>query len=131
MKLIVKLFGILLLFAGLLLLINPEIIIGWIKNNIENTSLYITAIVVRLVLGIIFIVAAKESKYPRVFKFLGYLFLIAALIFIFIGQESFQDFMSTLIPNFKPFVPFSGLLSIAFGGFLIYAFSRNKELKQQ
>ena len=67
MKLIVKLFGILLLFLGILLIINSEIIIGWIEDNIENTSLYFTAIVVRLVLGLIFIYVAKESKYPRVF----------------------------------------------------------------
>ena len=131
MKLIIKLFGILMLLSGISLLIKPEIIFGWIENKMENTSLYIFAIVVRLVLGILFIVAARESKYPGVIKFLGYLFIIAAIIFIFMGQESFQDFITTLIPDVKPFAPVSGLLSIAFGGFLIYAFSRNKELEQQ
>jgi hypothetical protein len=131
MKLIIKLFGILLLLSGISLLINPEIIIGWIEENMENTSLYISAIVVRLVFGILFIVAARESKYPDVIKFFGYLFIIAAIIFIFIGQGSFQDFITSLIPDVKPFAPVSGLLSIAFGGFLIYAFSRNKELEQK
>lgn len=131
MKLIIKLFGILLLLSGISLLINPEIIIGWIEENIENTSLYISAIVVRLVYGILFIAAAKESKYPGVIKFFGYLFIIAAIILIFIGQESFQDFITSFIPYVKPFAPLSGLLSIAFGGFLIYAFSRNKELEQK
>ncbi len=85
----------------------------------------------RLVLGILFIVAAKESKYPVVIKIFGYLFIIAAIIFIFMGQGSFQDFITSLIPDVKPFTPVSGLLSIAFGGFLIYAFSRNKELEQK
>jgi hypothetical protein len=131
MKLIFKLFGILLLLSGISLLIKPEIIFGWIENNTENTSLYISAIVVRLVFGVLFIVAARASKYPGVIKFFGYLFIIAAIIFIFIGQESFQDFITSLIPDVKPFAPVSGLLSIAFGGFLIYAFSRNKELEQK
>lgn len=129
MKLIIKLFGILLLLSGISLLIKPEIIFGWIENNMGNTSLYISAIVVRLVFGVLFIVAARASKYPGVIKFFGYLFIIAAIIFIFIGQESFQDFITSLIPDVKPFAPVSGLLSIAFGGFLIYAFSRNKELE--
>ena len=131
MRLIIKLFGILLLLAGVSLLIKPEIIFGWIENNMGNTSLYISAIVVRLVFGILFIVAARASKYPGVIKFLGYLFIIAAIVFIFIGQESFQDFIASLIPDVKPFAPVSGLLSIAFGGFLIYAFSRKKELEQE
>jgi hypothetical protein len=131
MKLIIKLFGILMLLSGISLLIKPEIILDWIENNMENTSLYISAIFVRLVFGILFIVAARESKYPGLIKFFGYLFIIAAIIFTFMGQESFQDFITSLIPDVKPFAPVSGLLSIAFGGFLIYAFLRNKEVEQK
>jgi len=128
MKLIVKLFGILLLLSGISLLAKPEIIFGWIENNLGNTSLYITVIVVRLVIGVLLIAIAGESKYPGVIKFLGYLFIIAAIIFVFMGQESFQNFISSIIPDVKPFAPVSGLLSIAFGGFLLYAFSKNKEI---
>ncbi|WP_297760517.1 hypothetical protein [uncultured Muriicola sp.] len=131
MKLAVKLFGILMLLLGISLLIKPEIIISWIENNMENTSLYITAIVVRLVFGILFIVAANESRYTGVIKFFGYLFILAAIILIFIGQENFKHFISSLIPEVVPFAPLSGLLAIAFGGFLIYAFTRNKELEQK
>jgi len=129
MKLIIKLFGIFMLLSGISLLIKPEIILNWIEDNMESSSLYITAIVVRLVIGILFIITAKESKYPGVIKFLGYLFIIAGVILIFIGHEIFQDFINSLIPDFKPFAPVSGLLSMAFGGFLIYAFSRNKKLE--
>ncbi|MFT4762561.1 MAG: hypothetical protein ACI9XO_004805 [Paraglaciecola sp.] len=131
MKIFIKLFGILLILSGISLLFKPEIIINWIENNVENTSLYIAAIVVRLVFGILFIITARESKYTGVIKFFGYLFIIASIIFIFMGQERFQDFITSLIPDVKSFAPVSGLLSIAFGSFLIYAFSRNKELEQK
>jgi len=118
-----------MLIAGISLLIKPLIIFGWIENNMEKTSLYVTAIVVRLVFGILFIVVARESKYPGLIKIVGYIFIIAAIILMITGQERFQNFISSVIPEFKPFAPVSGLLAIAFGGFLIYAFSRNKELK--
>ena len=131
MKLIIKLFGILMLLSGILLLIKADIIFVWIENNMENTSLYIFAIVVRLVFGILFIIAARESKYPGIIKFFGYLFIIAAIILFFLGQESFQDFITSVIPEVRPFAPVIGLLVIAFGGFLIYAFSRNKEIEQK
>ncbi len=130
MKLLIKFFGILLLLTGISLIVKPELIFTWIENNMENTSLYITAIVVRLVLGVLFIVAASTSRYPAVLKFFGYLFILAAFILIFIGQEHFQDFIASIIPNAKPFTALTGLLVIAFGGFLIYAFS-NKELLKQ
>ena len=50
---------------------------------------------------------------------------------MFIGQESFQDFITSIIPNVKPYAPVSGLLAIAFGGFLIYAYSGNKGLEKK
>ena len=130
MKSIIKLFGMLMLLAGVSLLIDSELIVGWIEDNMENTLIYISAIVARLVLGIIFLVAAKESKYPVSIRIFGYLFILAAIIFVFIGQENFQHFITSLIPGVKPFAPVSGLLSIVFGSFLIYAFSVNKELEQ-
>lgn len=129
MKLIIRLFGILLLFAGISLIFKPEIIFDWISNNAESTPIYIFAIVVRLTFGILFIAVSKESKYPGIIKFLGFLFIIAAIIFIFMGQESFQNLISSVISTFKPFARVSGLISIAFGSFLIYAFPRNKKLE--
>ena len=129
MKLMIKLFGMLLLVAGISLLINSEIIIGWIEDNAKNTLLYFSAIVARLVFGLLFIIAAKESKYPGAIKFIGYLAVIAAIIFIFIGRENFQHFFSSLIPEIKPYAPLTGLVVLAIGGFLIFAFSRNKKLE--
>ena len=85
----------------------------------------------RLVLDFIFIIAAKESKYPVVFKVFGYLAIITSIIFIFIGEESFQDFISLLIPEIKPYAPMTGVIDISIVGFLIYVFSRNKELEQE
>ena len=121
-----------MLLLGISLLIKPEILIGWIENNMETTPLYISAIVVRLVFGGLFLAGwPRSSRYPGVIKFLGYLFILAAVIFIFIGQDSFRDFISSIIPNVKPYAPLSGLLAIVFGGFLFYSFSRNKELEQK
>ncbi|NNF33881.1 MAG: hypothetical protein HKN68_07220, partial [Saprospiraceae bacterium] len=88
--------------------------------------LYVSAIVVRLVLGILFIRAAKESKFPGVIKFIGYLLILFVIIFIAIGHNGFQDFVSSLLPIFKPYAPVSSLFAFAFGGFLIYAFSERK-----
>ncbi|MBI9059757.1 MAG: hypothetical protein JEZ01_18480 [Labilibaculum sp.] len=128
MKLLIKLFGILIILAGISLLIKPEIILAWIENNMESTALYVTAIVARLALGVLFILAAKESFYPLAIKVFGYLFIAAAFILFIIGQGSFKEFINSLIPHVNPYAPIVGVLAIAFGAFLIYAFSRSKEL---
>lgn len=128
MELILKLFGVLMILAGISLLIEPGIIIGYIENNADHTSLYIIAIVVRVVLGILFITSAKKSRYPGVLKALGGLFILAGVILFLVGQERFQHFISSLIPEVKPFASLAGVIAILFGGFVIYAFLRKKEL---
>lgn len=128
MKLIIKLFGTLMLISGLSLLMIPEFILDGMQDNMENKSLYISAILVRLIFGIMFITAAKESKYPGAIRIFGYLFIIAAIIFLFMGHESFKDLIASMIPHLKPYAPVSGLVGMALGGFLIYAFSGNKEI---
>ena len=55
-----------MLVVGISLLIHPELIIGWIEDNMENTSVYVSAIIVRLILGIFFKAVASSSKYPVV-----------------------------------------------------------------
>ena len=126
MKLIIKLLGILFILLGISFLIEPEGIYRWVEDNIGNTGFYLSVIVGRLVMGILLLLAAKESKYPSVIKFIGYLAIIAATVVIVMGHKGFQDIMSSLIPIFKPYAPVSGLTGIAIGGFLIYAFSRKK-----
>ena len=126
MKLIIKLLGILILLTGILLLVKPEIIFDWMETNMENTSLYIIAIVFRLAFGVLLILAAKKSKYPGVIKFFGFLAVIAAVSFIFMGHENFHDFIASLIPEFKSYAILVGLIGMAFGGFLIYAFQGPK-----
>lgn len=128
MSLASKLFGLLMLVLGLSLVIYPSFIFGWFEGNMENSSLYVIAIVVRVALGILFILSAKESKFPGAIKFFGYLFLIAAIILILIGKTNFFHFIQSMIPGFKPYAPFVGILSMAFGGFIVYAFRRRKEV---
>ena len=119
-----------MILVGISLFIKPEFFFDWLEGNMENYSLYISAIAVRLVMGVLFLATARKSKYPGVIKFLGYLFILAALIFIFIGQESFHDFISTVIPSVKPYAQGCSLFVIAFGSFFIYAFSKNVKVEE-
>ncbi|MCY1633801.1 hypothetical protein [Marinifilum sp. D737] len=123
MKPSIKIFGILLILAGISLLCAPEIIFGFLDSNKEELWVYVVAIVVRLVIGAILILSAKQSKHPLAVKIIGGMFVLVALIFLFIGQQNLQEFIATVLTVFTPYAPFVGLVSIAFGSFFIYAFS--------
>jgi len=130
MKTIIQFFGVLLIFVGIAFLINAELVYNWAEEHIGNKTAYISIIVGRLVIGILLILAAKESRYPGVIKFIGYLAIMAALLLIVLGHNGFQDLITSLIPKFRPYAPISGLMGLAFGGLFIYAFSKKKESKE-
>ena len=119
--------GILLVMSGIGILFNPEIITDIFTGNSVDSSLYIGVIVVRLTLGFLLVWTAKLSKYPRVITIFGYLAIIAAITFILIGHDGFQNLISEIIPMFTANSQMAGLFSIAFGVFLIYAYSGNKK----
>ena len=126
MKSIIILFGILMFLAGVSLIFAPEIIFGFIENNQEKLFIYLSAIGVRLLLGIFFLKLANESKFPLIIKILGIFFIFAAIFLIIIGQEGMQNLITSFSPIFKPYTIFVGLGTMAFSSFLIYSFMDQK-----
>ena len=129
MKLIIKIIGIFILLLGFSFLIKPDYVFGWIEDNANNQSLYIMAIVIRLILGFLFIISANASKYPVFLKILGYIAIIAAIVLIFIGQNGFQDLISSVFSHIKSYTAVIGIVALAFGAFLMYAVTGNNELQ--
>jgi len=127
MKFFILLFGVLLFLAGISLVFAPEFIFDFIETNQENLFVYYSAIGVRIIIGILFIFLAKESKYPLIIKALGYFFVMAAIFLIIIGQEGMQNLITSFTPIFKPYTFFVGLGTMAFSSFLIYAFIASKK----
>jgi len=122
MKIIVVLFGTLMFLAGFSLFIRPDFVIDYIESNLGQRSLFLMAILVRCTLGSIFIITASQAKHPRTIRIVGVIFILAALSFLIMGQANFHEFVGSLIPVMKPYVPLAGAGSILFGGFLMYTF---------
>lgn len=122
MTLLIILFGTLTLLAGTIIVINPEIIFGYLRNNRDRLSLHITAVVVRLMIGGLLISQANVSKYPLAIEVLGWLSIVAALTFAVMGRSNFKRLMSWALSLLKPYGRVGGAFAATFGAFLIYAF---------
>ena len=119
---IIIVFGLITFIAGAIIVINPETIFGLIRHKLEKLSLQLLAIVIRLALGILLIQYADESKFPAAIEIIGWLSIAAAITFSFIGRQRFVDLMTWAPSLLKPYGQVGGVIAIAFGGFLIYAF---------
>lgn len=122
MTYIIVMIGLFLILAGVSLLLKPQFIFGILNNNLENISLFISAILARLTLGILLISSAGISKYPTALAVIGWIAIIAAIVFLAIGPTRFRRLMSWVISVFTPYGRAGGIGSAIFGMFLIYAY---------
>ena len=122
MTVLIIIFGALNLMAGIVIVINPEVIFGFLRNNLDKLELHILAIVVRLILGVLLIYQSNVSKFPLVIEIIGWLSIVAAIFLAVIGRRYFNRIMSWALSFVKPFGRVGGVFAVAFGAFLIYAF---------
>ena len=115
-------FGALTLLVGMVILINPDVIFGYLRSNHDKLAIHILAVVVRLIIGALLISQSELSKYPLVIEFLGWLSIVAALSLAVMGRQNFHRLMSWALNFLKPFGRVGGVFAATFGGFLIYAF---------
>jgi len=115
-------FGALTLLAGIVIIINPEVIFDFLRNNLDKIGVHILAIVVRLILGILLIYQSNVSKFPFVIEIIGWLSIVAAISLSVIGRRNFNRLMSWALSFVKPFGRVGDFLAATFGAFLIYAF---------
>ena len=122
MTLLIIIFGALTLLAGIVIVINPEVIFGFLRNNLDKLVLHILAVVIRLVLGALLIYQSNISKFPFVIEVIGWLSIVAAIFLAVMGRRNFNRLMSWALSLSKPFGRVGGILAAAFGAFLIYVF---------
>lgn len=119
---IIHIFGLLIAFAGFMLLLKPELLLDFISRHAGNPILYASAIVVRLVLGLLLVTMAGLSRFPLVVTVLGWIAVIAAVTIAWIGQDRFALLVNWIMDVITPFSRVGGAFAFVFGIFLLYAF---------
>jgi hypothetical protein len=122
MTALIVIFGAMILLAGVVIAINPEIVFGYLRNNPDRLTIHILAVVVRLLIGVLLVSQSSLSKFPLTVEFLGWFSIFAALFLAVMGRYNFQRLMCWALTFLKPFGSVGGVFAAAFGGFLIYAF---------
>ena len=121
MNYIVMLFGAATIAAGIIIVINPESVFGFMRRKLNSLGLHILAVVVRIIIGIALIICAAESKYPTAILIIGWISIVAASVLGIMGRANFKRLMSWALSVAPSFGRIGGLLAILFGGFLLYA----------
>ncbi len=121
MTYIILLFGIFIILAGIVLLVRPDYIISHFTKYGDSFRLHFFAVLVRIILGLAFIIGASGTKYPMIMQIFGGIFIFAALVLCVIGREKFKSIIRWTTKISPVFQRFMGVFAILFGYFFIYA----------
>jgi len=119
-EVIIFLFGVATCIVCALGIYAPNRLIEAVKSIWGKSWGIYAAVIVRLLLGALLIIAAPDARFPVVFKVLGWLSIIAAILIPSLGRTRFGRLIDwfTALPSLL--VRFWLLFGIAFGGFLIF-----------
>ena len=118
---LIIIFAVLTSLAGIVIIINPEFIFGYLRNSLDKLVIHILAVFIRLVLGVLLIAQSDISRFPFVIEMIGWLSIVAAIFLAVMGRYNFKRLMLWAL-SLKPHGRVGGVFAAAFGIFLIYAF---------
>ena len=120
MDIVVKIVGIVIVFLAALLLIKPDIMKQMLAFFKQGKRIYIAGLV-RSVLAVIFLLAARECHIPWVIIILGILFLISGLSIFVIGPVKLKPMLDWFQNKSAIFLRAMAVIILAIGAVIIYS----------
>lgn len=120
MALLVTLVGVLIVGIGVLIAVAPMRFIHWIAS-METTMRFRVAILVRVAIGLLFLLAAQSCRQPAVVRIVGIIILLAAAGLLLLGRERVDSFLNWWLTRPLSLFRVWAVVSLGFGALLIYS----------
>lgn len=114
-------FGLMLILLSLVMIINPEY---WSKGIVKFSKkpwFHPFEIISRIGFGVVFVIFAKQTLYPKLILFLGYLLIAVGIGLLLTPPSKHKQFAVWSAYKFKKTFRPMGFGSLLFGAFLFYA----------
>lgn len=115
------LLGLLITALAAVMMMSPARLTGFMLRHSGDPWFHILAAAVRIVLGIVLILYADESRFPTALTLLGWIFLLAGVTFALLSPPRFQKLVAWMFDRFGRYVRIAALGGVVFGLFLVYA----------
>jgi multisubunit Na+/H+ antiporter MnhG subunit len=119
LRIIVAGIGIFGVLIGMLGLLAPDRFRNQFKRMTSQTR-FLAAIIVRLIVGALFWLAADELRLTAVMRIIAALSIFAAVAILIMGRERLDSLIDWWLSRPDGLLRLSALFAATFGGFLIY-----------
>lgn len=121
-KYIIICFGLFLIYSGFLMFLNPEKVRAIIGKAGSTILINYGELIIRLVLGLCFVITSKTNTYEQYFTIFGYFLIISAVILMLTPMKTHHKFSTKAAETLKPiFLRICAPFSIVFGLLLLVA----------
>lgn len=118
---IVIFFGLVSAMVGMLMLIQPRLVLDTMYSFTDEKWLQVVTATLRLILGSILLVCAEQTRFPLVLQLIGLSALIAGMGITLMPAMIFNRCMIATLRFLRPYARIGSLLLIGYGAFLVYA----------
>ena len=119
MAVIVLLIGVLIAGIGIAILSSPARLRRLLHWFLESKNLYAVA-AIRVIAGVLFILAAPETRLPMLIQVLGILFILAGVAIPLLGTERVDRLAGWWLARSDSILRLWALVTIAFGGLIVW-----------
>lgn len=116
---VVFLIGTVIVGIGAAILISPAQLRHTLHWFLERKNLYIVA-AIRIIVGVLFILAAPETRLPLFIQVLGVLFVLAGVAILLLGTERIDRMAEWWLARRDNVLRMGALLAVALGGVIVW-----------
>lgn len=120
MVILVKLFGVIIVVAGVIFLINPKALKQYISFWKQQKRLQIGG-VVAILFGIIFLIAASQCRVAWLITILGIWSIIKGVLLFAVSQKKLYAYLDWWTGKPNSVIRFIGVIALAIGALIIYS----------
>ncbi len=116
----IALFGSILAAISLVMVAKPDAWARCIVRYSRMRYMHVLEILIRVGFGVLFLRFADDAKFPLTMKIIGYILLAVGVGLTLTPPSSHRRFAVWSVEKFSRYFRRAGLVSFAFGVFLIY-----------
>jgi hypothetical protein len=125
MNVIVVIVGWLILLLGLLGMASPHSLVDAVLGMSSATRFYVT-VIVRIVVGIIFLLAARRCRVAWLVYLFGVIILLSGLVLFFLGAGRLDEIINWFAARSDLGLRSAYIVDVIIGALLIFAASKRR-----
>lgn len=120
MSIVIKILGILFIFLAIVYLVKPGVIKSMMEFFKRGKRIYLVGLI-RLVLAIVFLLAARECAIPWVIVTFGILMLVSGLLIFMLGPKKLSSIIDWWQKRSPLILRLLAVITLAIGAIIIYS----------